>query len=648
MRGVLYGFHNGSRLDFRNVNIQDRSQSPFLFADKVGDANVKLVMSWHGFQVYDEGVDIGAAVINFLHYVGEKGCCKRCLAGFRDTITLANKLEALREDNISDKKFKQELNEAIDFAKSIRPRAKCSFAPSSVDIVIHILEEFPEEFRIKRANKAEYHFHMSAPCTSECPAHIQIPEFIDAIRTKRFPVALKTIREDMPFPGLCGKICPHPCMSICRRGENDQVINIMSLKHSAYYDEFQKGTPNLPEKLPATSKKAAVIGMGPAGLSAAYYLALLGHSVDIYDEHDMAGGMAQYGIPRFRYDRNSLKYEIELVKSLGVNFFYGKKLGRDFDLAKLLKDYDSTLLAIGAWKPHSIALEDSENIEGIYNGVDYLEKVTSGEVPFENSRVIVVGGGNTAMDCARTARRHNNNVTIVYRRKLEEMPAEEYEIDFTLEEDVKLKVLSLPYKVYSKNGKLTGIECHKMKLGQLDASGRASPEIIPNENFKVDCDYLIYATGQNSDMSFAKESDGLKLTKWNTIEIDPIYFSTSVKSVFAAGDCIDGKNTVVRAIGNGKRAALMMSRFMLKGEPYLEPSEVMEHYLYANNIFSYGEVSDPETDYQSRKMPRVRPPEERVKDFDEVEAAFDPYTAAIEARRCLRCKRVGMFATEKE
>lgn len=437
-------------------------------------------------------------------------------------------------------------------------------------------------------------------------------------------------------------------MSICRRSENDQVINIMSLKHSAYYDEYKKGEPNLPEKVPSTGKKACVIGMGPAGLSAAYYLALLGHTVDIFDEHDMAGGMAQYGIPRFRYERASLEYEIELVKKLGVNFHYGKKLGRDFDLAKLKSQYDSVLLAIGAWKPHKISLEESDGIQGIYNGVDYLEKVREGQTPFQNSKVIVVGGGNTAMDCARTARRHNNDVTIVYRRRLEEMPAEEYEIDFTLEEDVKLKVLSLPFKVHSKDGKLTGVECHKMKLGQLDASGRASPEIVPNENFRVDCNNLIYATGQNSDLGFLKEEDGLNLTKWGTIEIDPTYFSTSVEKVFAAGDCVDGINTVVRAVGNGKRAALMMSRYMLSGKPYLEPSEVMEHYLYSNGIFTYGEISDPETDYQSRKMPKVRPPEERVKDFEEVEFAFDPMTAAIEARRCLRCKRLGMFASEKE
>ena len=225
------------------------------------------------------------------------------------------------------------------------------------------------------------------------------------------------------------------------------------------------------------------------------------------------------------------------------------------------------------------------------------------------------------------------------------MPAEDYEIKDAEEEGVKFMFLAAPVRAVGENGKLKGIECHKMRLGSPDATGRRSPEIINGENFIIECDYLIPAIGQKTDMSFINASDGLEVTKWNTIVCDEVYFTTSIKGIFAAGDCIDGENTVVRAIGNGKRAAQMMDRYMMNGKPYLEPSEVMEKYLYDNKIFSYGEAPEPPKPIIKRYETEKLPVEERIKSFQEVEQAYDENTAALEARRCLRCMRVGMFAT---
>ncbi len=295
--------------------------------------------------------------------------------------------------------------------------------------------------------------------------------------------------------------------------------------------------------------------------------------------------------------------------------------------------------------PQDHRIADFDKVNEIYNGIDYLQCVSKYERPIENSKVIVVGGGNTAIDCARTAVRFNNDVTILYRRTREEMPAEDYEIKDAEDEGIKFIFLAAPYKVCESNGKLTGIECYQMRLGFPDATGRRSPEVVNGANFIIDCDYIISAIGQKPDMSFITENDNLKITRWNTIISDDTYFTTSIKGIFAAGDCIDGENTVVRAIGNGKRAAQMMDRYMLTGKPYLTPSEVMEKYLYDNKIFSYGETPEPPKPVVDRYNTDKIPLEERMTTFNEVEKPFDENTVALEARRCLRCKRVGMFAT---
>lgn len=642
MPKLVYGFRRGGRLDFRNVNEHDRPESPFIFQDDVNGKPVKLVISWHGFLVYDEGIDIATAMCQFMRYASENGCCGRCIAGKGGTSQLADIMEELRDDPKLSK-----MQEAFDLIDNIQANAKCSFAPSSVSIVKSFLKEFPEKLhKYQNAPKLDYHFHMSAPCTSACPAHIQIPEFIDELRTKRFLPALSIIRKHMPMPGLCGRICPHPCETVCRRGEIDEPINIMNLKQSAWnYEYFKKYLPNISVEKQATGKTCAIIGAGPAGLAAAYYLALMGHKVEIFDKMQEAGGMTSAGIPDFREPREHLQYEINLIRNLGVNIHYNKTLGKEISLEYLKNSYDASLLAIGAWLPQDHRIADFDKVNEIYNGIDYLQCVSKYERPIENSKVIVVGGGNTAIDCARTAVRFNNDVTILYRRTREEMPAEDYEIKDAEDEGIKFIFLAAPYKVCESNGKLTGIECYQMRLGFPDATGRRSPEVVNGANFIIDCDYIISAIGQKPDMSFITENDNLKITRWNTIISDDTYFTTSIKGIFAAGDCIDGENTVVRAIGNGKRAAQMMDRYMLTGKPYLTPSEVMEKYLYDNKIFSYGETPEPPKPVVDRYNTDKIPLEERMTTFNEVEKPFDENTVALEARRCLRCKRVGMFAT---
>ena len=462
--------------------------------------------------------------------------------------------------------------------------------------------------------------------------------------------ALGTIRETLPLPGLCGRVCPHPCEKVCRRGEIDEPINIMSLKSSAWnYEYYRHQNPAVPAKKEPTGKMCAIIGAGPAGLSAAYYLALAGHRVDIFDMLTEPGGMAAVGIPDFRQPRQLLAHEVNIIRSLGVNIHYNRKLGEDISVKYLKTTYDSVLIAVGAWLPQNSGIADCDGVEGVMeSGIGFLRQVSQGEQPVKKGeKVAVIGGGNTAIDCARTALRLGGEVSLLYRRSKEEMPAEPHETDDAEAEGVNFMMLTAPVRAVSEGGRLIGLECVKMRLGSPDATGRRSPEVVFGSNFIFPCDKVIPAIGQKADLSFLSGSEGIGVSRWSTIEVSGIYHNTALDKFFAAGDCISGPNTVVRAVGSGRWAAKMMDRYMMTGKVYLEPSEVIEQALYENKIFEYGEEEETAPTaprYNTEKIPM----EERVSSFKEVNVPFDDITASREAKRCLRCMRIGMFGTQKK
>lgn len=646
MPKVVFGFRKGSRLDFRNVNEQDRPESPFKFPDEVNGEQVSLVISWHGFLVYDIRVDIAAAMAEFMRYISSDGCCGRCVAGKNGTAALAAKLLEIRENPTYEG-----LNSAIELAENIRTTSKCSLAPSSVKIVISFLKEFPDQLhKNTMAQPLNYYHHLSAPCTAACPANVRIPEFIDDIRSKRFLPALSTIRETLPLPGLCGRVCPHPCEKACLRGEIDEPVNIMALKQSAWnYEYYKQQPPVIPPKKEPSGKMCAIIGAGPAGLTAAYYLALAGHRVDIFDMLSEPGGMAAVGIPDFRQPRKLLAHEVNIVRSLGVNIHCGRTLGKDITIKYLKDTYDSVLIAVGAWKPQESGIADSAGVYGVEeSGIGFLREAAEGRsVIQKGEKVVVVGGGNTAIDCARTALRFGAQVSLLYRRSRDEMPAEAEESADAEAEGVRFMMLTAPVRAVSENEKLIGLECVKMRLGSPDATGRRSPEVVFGSNFIVPCDRVIPAIGQKSDLSFISADDGIEVSKWSTIKTSEIFHNTGLPGFFAAGDCISGPNTVVRAVGSGRWAAKMMDRYMMKGKIYLEPEEVIEQALYENKIFEYGEDKES-APVSPRNNPEKIPMEERLSSFNEINVPFSDITASREAKRCLRCMRVGMFGTQKK
>ncbi len=645
MPKVVFGYRRGERLDYRRLDDSERPTSPFKVEDEINGDKVMVAVSWHGFLVYDVAVDIAAAMAAYMRYVSREGCCGRCIPGRNGTVALADKLDLLREDPNYDV-----LTEAIELGESIITTSKCSFAPTSVNIVVSFLKEYPDQLgKNKKSTNMEYYFHRTAPCMATCPAHIDIPEFIDAIRVKKFLPALSTVRENLPLAGICGRVCPHPCEKVCLRGQVDEPVDIMRLKQSSWnYEYFNHQQLVLPEQKAPTGKSCAIIGAGPAGLTAAYYLALAGHRVDIFEAMQLSGGMTRYGIPSFRLPEDHIIYEVNLLRTLGVNIHYNRQLGSQLSLDYLKTNYDSTLIAIGAWQAQDGRIADAVGVDGVIaSGIKYLRDVTNGDIPFTNARVAVVGGGNTAIDCARTAKRLGADVTVIYRRTRDEMPAEPHEVEAALEEGVEFKFLLAPTKAISVDGKLTGVECSQMELGEPDASGRRSPVVIEGAEFVFECDYLIPAIGQKVEQSaLESKSLELELTKWGTISVDDVFQTTSIEGIFAAGDVVTGPTTVVEAIGNARKAAIAMDRYMMAGKPYLTPEEYVEKAIYDNKIFEYGEeetVAPP----VPRNYAETIPLDERMTTFNEVELPFDDAIATREAKRCLRCMRLLMIGVKK-
>lgn len=638
MSKVFYGYYKGNIIDNRGKSAEEWTDSPLKVADNFNGKALEVFVGWDGFLVFDEKCDILGALANYMYEISSFGCCGRCFPGRFGTRIVAEGLERII-------KGEGNFDEVYEMAKSINESAKCTVAPTAVIPVMKFIENFKDIPALQNGNDVLFVKHLTAPCTAGCPANVKIPEFIEAIKDSRYLDALSIIRTTMPLPGVCGRVCPHPCEANCRRGLVDDPVSIMVLKRTPWDFEYYKHKePNIPILRQQTGKKVAIVGAGPAGLSTAYYLAQLGHTVKIFEMLPEPGGMVAVGIPDYREPRTLLRREVDIIQSLGVEIQYNTKLGKDIFLEELKKEYDSVLLAVGAFKSREMGVEgETEGYEGVLeSGIDFLQQFSLGEDVKIGNRVVVVGGGNTAIDCVRTALRlGSKDVNLIYRRSRAEMPAEDYEVADAEDEGVKFHFLINPVKVVAEAGKVTGVECVRMQLGEPDESGRRRPEPVPNSNFIIECDTVIPAIGQFPDLNFLKESDGIKVTKWNTISVKEDLYVTDVPNVFSAGDCEWGPNTVVKAIGAGRWAAIMMDRYMMEGLVYLSDEEILQLTLYKNKVFDKKEkVCEIHTVHRVHQDKLT--PEERAKHFEEIELPYREQQAYLEATRCLRCVRMAM------
>jgi NADPH-dependent glutamate synthase beta subunit-like oxidoreductase len=467
-----------------------------------------------------------------------------------------------------------------------------------------------------------------------CPAGIDIPTYVTLIGEGRDDEAIAVIRRDNPFPWVCGLVCTRPCEFMCVRGRIDQPVSIKFLKafaaEKALSDRRYVNPPQAADK----GQRVCIVGAGPGGMTAAYYLALKGYGVTVLEALPMAGGMMMVGIPRYRLPREVIDREVAMLEALGVRFRFNTRLGRDVSLEQLRAEgFDAFLFAIGAHKSFKLNIPGEDDYPQVIEAIDFLRRVALGERHMPGRRVVVIGGGNVAIDAARTSLRlGSEEVTIAYRRTRHEMPADEEEVEQAEEEGVHFAFLTVPVAVQGAAGRVTGLRCLRAEMVERPGSSRKSPVPIEGSDFDLEVDSVIPAIGQRIDIDCLSGGCDLTWTRRNTIEVNLSTMETSEPGIFAVGDAVTGPATVVEAIGGGKRAAEAIDRHLLGiPQPKLPPVPVRRGRC--------AQIEVPASTKMILKKPEM--PllnlERRRTTFQQVELGYSENSVREEARRCLRC-----------
>lgn len=602
------------------------------------------MMGSGGMVVMDEETCIVDIARYFLDFTQKESCgkCAPCRLG---TKQMLNILEAITQG----RGRLEDLDRLERLAKSVQAGSLCGLGQTAPNPVLTTLryfrEEYEEHIKYKHCRAAVCKGLVKAPCSHTCPAEIDVPRYVRLIAAGRFADAHAVIREKIPFPSVCGLVCFHPCEARCRRALIDDAIAIRTLKRAAA--ERDDGRWRLRIKRSArTDKRVAVIGSGPAGLTAAYYLARKGHAVTVFEELPAPGGMMRYGIPEYRLPHNLLEAEIEEIIAEGVEMRAKTKIE---SLEQLFaQGFDAIFLALGAHRGVKLGIPGEEEV-GVLDCIDFLRRVKLGYRIELGERVAIIGGGNAAIDAARTALRLGaqaklpatdtdqevldasrmarrlgaKEVRIIYRRSPAEMPASPEEVQEALSEGVQIDFLTTPIKIAQENGAIR-LDCVRMKLGPVDSSGRRRPEPIPGSEFALRFDRVISAIGENPEIP---EGFGLMQTKWNTLVVNPDTLMTERPGVFAGGDVVTGPASVIEAIAAGRRAASSIDKYLGGdgdiSEVLIDPEE--------DAPFELEEGERPRVPIRRLKVP------ERLGGFREVELGYSAEEAQLEARRCLMC-----------
>ncbi|MDN5346628.1 MAG: formate dehydrogenase beta subunit [Clostridia bacterium] len=610
---------------------------------------VKALVGWGGIALKDPGVNIVELLRAYMAMVQEESCgrCIPCRVGSKIILDILTKITQ-----------GQGREEDLDLIERIAGLAKdgslCELGQSFPIPLLDGLKFHREVFLHAITHKQplgskgyRYHKLYTAPCMQGCPAHIDIPRYIENIRRGDFEAALAAIREKTVLAGVLGRVCVHPCEANCRRNNLDAPLSIRCLKRFvADFELALRRKPSWPER--KLRDKVAIIGSGPAGLSCAYQLARQGYRVTVFEALPVAGGMLAVGIPSYRLPRDILQYEINLLLDLGVEIKLNTRIGHDLQFEDLKKQgFKAIFIATGLHASAKMGLEgEDEGYEGFIPGVDFLREANLGRKIKLGRRVAVVGGGNVAMDCSRVALRLGaEEVYIIYRRSRAEMPAHEAEIEEAEAEGVKYHFLTNPTRIIAKNGKMVGVECIRMELGEPDSSGRRRPVPVPGSEFILEIDNLIPAIGQVSDLDFLPQGEGaINVSRRGTIEVDPWTLATNLPGVFAGGDVVHGARTVIEAVASGNRAAKSIDLYLREGR--VAPDTEDDRQAYLDRLGCYDPQEKPGVIAgRSRQQPELLPTAQRKGNFQEVELAFPTPVALKEADRCLRCYRLALAVT---
>jgi NADH-quinone oxidoreductase subunit F len=592
------------------------------------------IMGSGGMIVMDEKTCMVDVAKYFLNFLRDESCgkCISCREGTQRMWQIVKNITAGR-GIVEDLALLKEL------AIAVKDASLCGLGQTAANPVLSTLKYFRHEYDAhilhKKCPALVCQEIVSSPCQYGCPISQEASVYIALVARGQFEEAYNIISKDNPLPSICGRVCHHPCEKVCRAGETGDPIAIRALKRFVTDWAISRGLRPHLETCSEKREKVAIIGAGPAGLTAAYYLALNGYRPTIFESLPVAGGWLTKGIPDHRLPKKVLNYDIENIKNAGVTIRTNTALGKDFTIDDLFReDFRAVFIATGAHQSLKLEIE-GERAEGVIQGTELLRSVNLGEKVALGRRVGIVGGGNAAIDAARVAVRDKNceKVTILYRRTRKEMPAFEEEIESAIEEGVEIQFLVAPIRVLAESGKANGVECIRMKLGDVDASGRRRPVPIEGSEFMMELDTLVPAIGERPDTSFFTEKDRLSISKWGNLEADPETYGTSREGVFAGGDVVTGPATVVQSMAAGKIAAASIQK-------YLEGKRVERDYPLTRPSYYIEPVglTEKELAWAKRpKMPRLSP-RSRHKNFREVERGLTERAAVKEARRCLRCE----------
>jgi NADPH-dependent glutamate synthase beta subunit-like oxidoreductase len=562
-------------------------------------------------------IDLASSFLKMCHSQ-TCGKCVPCRIGL-------GQLEKLLEDVLDGKASLETIDLIEKTARTVYYSADCAIGYEAANMVLKGIEGFRDDFEEHILHgRCTFELYQPVPCVSLCPAGVDVPGYIALISEGRYQDAVRLIRKDNPMPAVCALVCEHPCETRCRRNMIDKSINIRGLKRFAVE---HAGDVPIEKKAPSTGKKIAVVGGGPSGLSAAYYLSIMGHDVEIFEQRQRLGGMLRYGIPSYRLPREVLDEEIDTILSAGIKVHNDITIGKDLSIIDLKTKFDAIYIAIGAHIDKKIDLEGQE-AEGVVSAVEILRQIGDDEYPdFKDKSIVVIGGGNVAIDVARSAVRLGaEKVSIVYRRRKVDMPAMEEEKEGAIAEGCEIYDLYTPGKIETdENGHVKALWVQPQIIGAM-RNGRPIPREAKKETQRIECDLLIVAIGQGIE-SKDFEKDGIPVTKG---VIDALSWGgiKDVSGVYAGGDCVSGPATVIRAIAAGKVAAANI-----------------DNYLGYNHIIE-SDVQIPEPRLADR-MPcgrvnmRERDTPNRIKDFDLIECGMTLEEANQESRRCLRCDHFG-------
>ncbi len=593
------------------------------------------MMGSGGMVVMDEDTCIVEIARYFLDFAQKESCgeCVPCRLGTKQMLNIL-------EDITKGKGTPEDIDLLRDLAKGIKMGSLCGLGRTAPNPILTTIKYFREEYEAHvKHNKCPAVVCkeiISSPCHHICPIDQEASTYIALAAEKRYDEAFKVILKDNPLPSVVARVCHHPCEKKCQAGKWAEPISIRAIKR--FITDYAIENNLYPKEMGnknslAELGKIAIVGSGPAGLTTGFYLAVKGYDVTIFEALEVPGGALAVCIPEFRLPRKILNTDINYIKNSGVKIQTNTKIGDDISFANLQKKFKAIFIATGALKSRKLRIENDE-ANGVLDAMDLLRDVNLGKKINIGETIGIIGGGNAAIDAARCISRIKGckKVTIFYRRTRVEMPAFEEEVDAAMEEGIEIQFLTAPRRVITKNGKISGVELLKMKLGEIDQSGRRRPVPIEGSEFTASLDNLVVAIGQDPDLSFLEKNVGFQVSKRGTIEVSPETCATSIQGVFAGGDLVTGANTVTDAMGAGKIAAAMIDKYM-KGEILTQEYRLTRPSLYVSPV----ELSEQEIEEAIRPEVTCISVKERAFNFNEVDLKMTEDSTIGEARRCLRC-----------